>query len=72
LAHEAGDIEGVGEDVAEVVGLSAVGQAVPGRAFEVAAGLIGVAAFGIALAALAQGPSWGSDAEVSGEADVAV
>ena len=42
------DIEGTREDVAQDAGFGAVVETEPGRAFDVVAGLIGVAAFGIA------------------------
>ena len=54
FADEAGDIAGEEQDVAQTGSLGAVGQAVPRRAFEMAACLAGIAAFGVALAALAQ------------------
>ena len=46
--HEASDIECAGKDIAEILSLGAVGLAEPGRAFQVATGLVGVATFGIA------------------------
>jgi len=48
LTHETRDVERAREDIAQVLGLGAVGRAEPGRAFEVAPGLVGVAAFGVA------------------------
>ena len=50
LAYEACEVEGIGEDVAHIIGFGAVVEAVPGRALEVATGLVGVATLGVALA----------------------
>ena len=55
FADEAGDVAGEEQDVAQTGSLGAVGQAVPRRAFEMAACLAGIATFGVALAALPQG-----------------
>lgn len=56
LPHQAHQVEGQREGIADEHGLGGVGQAEPGRAFETAAGLAGIAGFGIALAAHAQLP----------------
>ena len=48
LTDETSDIECAGKDVAKILCLGTVGQPEPGRTFEVAAGLVGVAAFSIA------------------------
>ena len=72
LADKASDIESVGKHVAEHGGFGTVGQAKPRRAFEVMAGLIGIAAFSIALAPLAQRPAGRIHFEVTGQADVSV
>ncbi len=56
LTDKAGDIQSTREDIAQKVGFGAVIKAEPGRAFDVAAGLIGIAAFGIAETANAQRP----------------
>lgn len=48
LADETSDIECAGKDVAKILCLGTVGLPEPGRTFEVATGLVGVAAFSIA------------------------
>ena len=48
---QAGEIEGQGQGIADEHGLGGVLETEPGRAFEIAARLGGVAAFGVALAA---------------------
>ena len=48
FTHKTSDIEGTGEDIAEVLGLGAFGLAEPRRTFQVSPSLVGVAAFGIA------------------------
>lgn len=53
LAHKAHEVEGVGQDIAQVGGFGAMVEAEPGGAFEVTARLVGVATLGIALAAAA-------------------
>ena len=52
LTHETCDVEAQGQDIAEVSGLGAVGQTIPGRAVEAKTLLDGIACFGVALAAL--------------------
>jgi len=47
FTHEACDIQRTREDIAQVLGLSTVGHAKPGRAFEVSSGLVGVATFSV-------------------------
>ena len=56
FTHEASDIERAGEEVAQVLGLGAIGFAEPGRAFQVSPGLVGVAAFSVAEATDTQLP----------------
>lgn len=72
LADQAGEVEGQGEGVGDEHGLGGVLEAEPGRAFEVAAHLSGVAGFGIALATHAQLPGFGADWQVTGQADTAI
>ena len=72
LADQAGEVEGQGEGVADEHGLSGIGEAEPGGAFEMAAHLQGVAGFGIGLAAHTQFPGVGADRQVTGEADAAI
>lgn len=48
FTHETSDIECAGKDVTERLGFGAVRLAEAGRAFQVTAGLVGVATFGIA------------------------
>ena len=66
LAHKANQVEGIGQDVAQIVGFGAVVEAEPWRAGEVAARLVGVATLGIALAADAKLPRGGIELEVAG------
>ena len=72
LPDKTNQVEGVGQDVTQVVGFGAVVEAEPGRALEMAAGLVGVATLGIALAADAQLPGGGIELEVAGEAQAAI
>ena len=66
LPDEACKVEGVGENIAHVVGFGTVVETKPGRTLEVAARLVGVSTLGITLAAQAQGPGRGIDLEISG------
>ena len=72
LSDKTCDIEGVSQDVAEIVGLGAVGKAEPGGTLESMPRLIGVAGLSITLAALTDVPGGGADLEIACEADVAV
>ena len=72
LTDQAGEVEGQREGIADQGSLGGVGQAEPGRALEAAAGLAGVAGFGIALATDAQLPGGRTDRQVPRQADTAI
>jgi len=72
LADKASDIQSAGQDVGEDRGFGAVGQAEAGGAFDAAAGLVSVAAFGVTAATHAQHPGVGADGVVAGQTNVAV
>ncbi len=72
LANQASQVKGQGKGIADQGGLGGVGQAEPGGAFETAALLAGIAAFGITLATDAQFPGRRADLEIPGQADTAI
>lgn len=51
LANEASKIEGIGENIAHVVGFGTVVETEPGGTLEVTTTLVGVTALGVALSA---------------------
>lgn len=69
---QTGEVGGQGEGIRDEHGLGGVGDAEPGRAFEVAARLRGIAGFGIALATDAEFPGIRTDRDVANQADRAV
>ena len=69
---QTGEVGGQGEGIRDEHGLGGVGDAEPGRAFEVAARLRGIAGFGIALAADAEFPGIRIDGDIANQADRAV
>lgn len=68
FADKACDVEGTREDIAQDISFGTVVKAEPGRAFDVVACLVGVAAFGIAETANAQRPRRGIDLEIARQA----
>jgi len=70
LADETRQVEGTGKSIADVLGLCAVLQAKPGRAFQVSSGLVGIAAFGVIEPTDAQLPGGRADLQGSGQAEV--
>ena len=72
LADEAGEVEGASEDVGQDGSFSGVGLAEPRGALHAPAGLVGVAALGIALAAETQFPGGGANLQVASQADVTI
>ena len=71
LADETRQVAEQGKRVADDRRFVGVGQAEEGGAFEIVAGLGGVARFGIALATQAQLPGVGADGQVTRQADLA-
>lgn len=69
---EASDAEGGGKDVRQDRSLGTVGFAEPGRAFDAASGLVGVAGFSIALSPDAQVPGGRVNFQITSQADVTV
>ena len=61
FTDETGQVEGQGKGIAEDGGLGGIRQAEERRAFELAAGLIGVAGFGVGETAETQVPGRGFD-----------
>ena len=72
LPNEASKVEGDREDVTEDGGFSGVVEAEARGAFELAAGLVGVAGFSIGEAAKTEVPGGGIDLEVPSQADGAI
>ena len=70
--NEAGQIKQERECIAHGSSLRRVDQAEPGRAFQVAVSLGGIAAFGIALPADAQLPGVRTDLHIPRQADGAI
>ena len=71
FTDKAGEVEEQEEGITENGSFVSIGQAKPGSAFQVAAGLGCVAGFGVTLAAEAQFPGNGIDLHVTGQADLA-
>ena len=69
FAHQTHEIESQRERVADQHGFGGIVQAKSRRAFELSAGLNGIAAFGIGLPAKAQLPIVGTDGQIAREAD---
>jgi len=72
LANQTSQVKGQRKGIADEGSLGGVGQAEPGGALETAAGLAGIAAFGIALASDAQLPGGRADLQIAGQADTAI
>ena len=72
LPDQAHEVEGQREGIADEHGLGGALEAEPGRAFEMATLLAGIAALGVALAAHAQLPGLGPHLQVAGQADTAI
>ncbi len=69
---QTGEVGSQGEGIGDEGGLGGVSDAEPGRAFEVAARLRGIAGFGIALAADAEFPGIRADGDIANQTNRAV
>ena len=72
LPDKANDVESAGQDVSQKGSLGSVGFAEPRGAFDAPAGLVSVAAFGVALATHAQFPGGRVDLQVASKTDVTI
>ena len=69
FADETSEVERKGEDVTEDSGLGGIVEAEEGGTFEIAAGLIGVASFGVRKSTHTQVPGRGIDFLVASETE---
>jgi len=70
--NQAGQVEGNGERIADGHGLGGVRQAERAGAFELPAGLGGIAALGVGLPADAEFPGFGAELGIAGQAGGAI
>lgn len=72
FTDEAGHVEDRGEDIPEDGGLGAVIHTEPGRTFQAATGLAGIATFRVTLSPNAQFPGRRTNLKVPSQADIAI